>query len=79
VVPDVRRRLRLAAARGDVSVQQYVVEAIEDRLREDLGSTLGRIRCSRRCGTTARTRPMIACARGDVVLIGFVFSDESGT
>jgi hypothetical protein len=37
VVPDVRRRLRLAAARRDVSVQQYVVEAIEDRLREDLG------------------------------------------
>ena len=37
VVPEVRRRLRLAAARRDVSVQQYVVEAIEDRLREDLG------------------------------------------
>lgn len=37
VVPDVRRRLRLAAARRDVSVRQYVVEAIEERLREDLG------------------------------------------
>jgi uncharacterized protein (DUF1778 family) len=37
VVPEIRRRLRLAAARRDVSVQQYVVEAIEDRLREDLG------------------------------------------
>jgi uncharacterized protein (DUF1778 family) len=37
VVPEVRRRLRLAAARRDVSVRQYVLEAIEDRLREDLG------------------------------------------
>ena len=37
IVPAVRRRLRLAAARRDVSVRQYVVEAIEERLREDLG------------------------------------------
>lgn len=37
VIPDLRRRLRVAAARRDVSVQQYVVEAIEERLREDLG------------------------------------------
>ena len=37
VVPEVRRRLRLAAARHDVTVRQYVMEAIEERLREDLG------------------------------------------
>jgi uncharacterized protein (DUF1778 family) len=37
VVPDVRHRLRLAAARRDVTVQQYVLEAVEERLREDLG------------------------------------------
>jgi uncharacterized protein (DUF1778 family) len=37
VVPEVRRRLRLAAARRDVSVRQYVLEAIEERLNEDLG------------------------------------------
>ena len=37
VLPAVRRRLRLAAAKRDVSVQQYVIEAIEDQLREDLG------------------------------------------
>jgi len=37
VGPEVRRRLRLAAARRDVSVRQYVLEAIEDHLREDLG------------------------------------------
>ncbi|MBI2202406.1 MAG: hypothetical protein HYU41_00910 [Candidatus Rokubacteria bacterium] len=34
---DVRRRLRLAAAKRDLTVQRYVLEAIEERLREDLG------------------------------------------
>ncbi len=37
VMPEVRRRLRLAAARRDLTVRQYVLEAIEERLREDLG------------------------------------------
>ena len=37
VLPAVRRRLRLAAAKRDLSVQQYVMEAIEEQLREDLG------------------------------------------
>jgi len=37
VLPAVRRRLRLAAAKRDVSVQQYVIQAIEEQLREDLG------------------------------------------
>ena len=37
VLPGVRRRLRLAAAKRDVSVQQYVIQAIEEQLREDLG------------------------------------------
>jgi hypothetical protein len=37
VLPHVRQRLRLAAARRDVTVRQYVLDAIEDRLREDLG------------------------------------------
>jgi uncharacterized protein (DUF1778 family) len=37
VVPEVRRRLRLAAAKRDLTVRQYVLEAIEERLREDLG------------------------------------------
>jgi len=36
VPPTVRRRLRLAAARRDLSVRQYLLEAIEGRLREDL-------------------------------------------
>jgi len=37
VRPEVRRRLRLAAAKRDLTVRQYILEAIEERLREDLG------------------------------------------
>jgi len=32
-----RRRVRLAAARRDQSIRDYVVEALDERLREDLG------------------------------------------
>jgi len=32
-----RRRVRLAAARRDQSIREYVVEALAERLREDLG------------------------------------------
>ena len=41
VLPEVRRRLRLAAAKRDLTVRQYVLEAIEERLREDLGDDGG--------------------------------------
>jgi len=37
VMPEIRRRLRLAAAKRDLTIRQYVLEAIEERLREDLG------------------------------------------
>ena len=33
---EVRRRIRLAAARRDQSIRQYVLEAIEVRLQDDL-------------------------------------------
>lgn len=36
VLPEVRRRLRLAAAKRELSVRQYVIAAIEEQLREDL-------------------------------------------
>lgn len=36
VDPQVRRRLRIAAAKRDLTVSRYVLEAIEERLREDL-------------------------------------------
>ncbi|HSD52266.1 MAG TPA: hypothetical protein VLG48_12745 [Candidatus Methylomirabilis sp.] len=32
----MRRRLRLASAKADLTLQEYVREAVEDRLREDL-------------------------------------------
>ena len=38
VSPAVRRRVRLAAARREVTVGQYVVEALEERLENDLAS-----------------------------------------
>ena len=37
VLPEVRRRLRLAAGKRDLTVRQYVLEAVEERLQEDLG------------------------------------------
>lgn len=37
VSPGFRRRLRLAAAKRDLTVQRYIVEAIEERLQQDLG------------------------------------------
>ena len=36
VTPELRRRLRLAAASHDLTIRQYVLEAIQERLREDL-------------------------------------------
>jgi uncharacterized protein (DUF1778 family) len=32
-----RRRLRMAAAKRDLSIRQYVLEAVQERLKEDLG------------------------------------------
>jgi len=37
VQPQIRRRLRLAAAKHDLTIGRYVLQAIEERLREDLG------------------------------------------
>ncbi len=36
VTPDLRRRLRLAAAKRDQTLAQYVLAIVEERLREDL-------------------------------------------
>lgn len=38
VVPETRRRLRMAAAKRDLTVREYVLQAIEERLHGDLGS-----------------------------------------
>lgn len=55
VVPEVRRRLRLAAAKRDLTVQQYVLEAIEERLRDDLGDEREAM-----LALTAKTDPVLA-------------------
>jgi hypothetical protein len=54
VSPLVRRRLRLAAARRDLSVRQYLLDAIEERLREDLGDD------DAAAVLTAKTDPVLA-------------------
>jgi hypothetical protein len=54
VPPLVRRRLRLAAARRDLTVRQYLLETIEERLREDLDDTDGTL------ALTSKTDPVLA-------------------
>lgn len=36
VQPEMRRCLRLVAAKNDVTIREYLLSAIEDRLKEDL-------------------------------------------
>ena len=55
VPPGVRRRLRLAAAKHDVAVGRYVLEAIEERLRQDLGEDDEAM-----LGLTAKADPVLA-------------------
>jgi hypothetical protein len=55
VSPTLRRRLRLAAAQRDLTVRQYLVEAIEERLREDL-----RGEGEEALALTAKTDPVLA-------------------
>jgi uncharacterized protein (DUF1778 family) len=55
VRPELRRRLRVAAAKHDQSVRQYMLEAIEERLREDLASETEAM-----LTLTAKTDPVLA-------------------
>ena len=55
VQPQIRRRLRLAAAKHDLTIRRYVLHAIEERLREDLGDDDGGPG-----GMTASTDPVLA-------------------
>jgi len=55
VLPEVRRRLRLAAAKRDLTVRQYVLEAVEERLQEDLGDEGKRV-----LALTAKAAPVLA-------------------
>jgi len=55
VQPQIRRRLRLAAAKRDLTIRRYVLQAIEERLREDLGDEVEEIG-----GLTANADPVLA-------------------
>ena len=55
VLPEVRRRLRVAAAKRDLTVRQYVLEAVEERLQEDLGDEGKRV-----LALTAKADPVLA-------------------
>lgn len=55
VPPELRRRIRLAAARHDLTVSQYVARAVEDRLRTDLSEADEAL-----LALTARTDPVLA-------------------
>ena len=55
VQPQIRRRLRLAAAKRDLTIGRYVLQAIEERLREDLGDDVEGIE-----GLTASADPVLA-------------------
>ena len=55
VTPEVRRRLRLAAASRDVTIRRYVLEAIEERLNLDLGDE-----AEEQLTLTAKTDPVLA-------------------
>ena len=55
VLPQLRRRLRLAAARRDLTVQQYILETIEARLQQDLGDEFQVV-----LALTAKSDPVLA-------------------
>ena len=55
VLPELRRRLRLAAAKRDLTLRQYVLDAIEERLEEDLGAA-----GNEESSLSARTDPVLA-------------------
>jgi uncharacterized protein (DUF1778 family) len=38
VSPDLRRRLRMAAARRDTTMSRYVLDAVQEQLRRDHGA-----------------------------------------
>ncbi len=37
-----RRRIRMAAAKRELSIRQYVLQAVQERVKEDLGEEVAR-------------------------------------
>jgi len=52
-----RRRIRMAAAKRDLSIRQYVLEAVQERVKEDLGEEVAR---ENLLALTARADPVLA-------------------
>lgn len=55
VEPETRRRLRLAAAKRDLTVSQYILQALNERLCEDLGAETSGL-----LALTAKADPVLA-------------------
>ncbi len=54
---EARRRIRMAAARRDLSICRYVLDAVEDRLNEDLGEEAAK---ENLLALTAQADPVLA-------------------
>lgn len=57
IPPEAKRRLRLAAARRDLSIRQYVLKVIEEKLTQDLA---GLAEEEGLVALSARTDPVLA-------------------
>lgn len=55
LAPEMRRRLRLAAAQRDLTVRRYVLQVLEERLQEDLTAANKGL-----LAMTAQTDPVLA-------------------
>jgi len=58
IPPEMKRRLRLVAARRDISLRQYVIEVFEERLARDIEAEL--LELENLTALTARTDPVLA-------------------
>ena len=58
VPPEMKRHLRLVAARRDVSLRQYVIEVLEERLAQDMNAEL--LDLENLMALTVQTDPVLA-------------------
>ncbi len=57
IPPEVKRHLRLVSARHDIPMREYVLQALEERLAEDLPSM---VEIENPMALTARADPVLA-------------------
>ena len=58
VPPEMERRLRLVAARRDVSLRQYVIKVLEEQLAQDMNAEL--LDLENLMALTVQTDPVLA-------------------